>query len=180
MAIHLRHLRPNNQNSNRHIKQPYASPLSSFAISQLTFSNHPLVLTTLSGPSGSTLRTLSLSTGTLLLETRLHDPTTARLLEPPALGVDIAFIGAGLGAGREEEGEKERVVIESYIDAGVLEGMGEKGEEKAKSAEKEAVKEKETEESGTEAFVLANGRDVYRIDVLTGAIKWKWNPAESP
>lgn len=57
---------------------------------------------------------------------------------------------------------------------------GKKGEENAKKLEKESERDKEEEESGTEAFVLANGRDVYRIDVLTGAIKWKWDPAESP
>ncbi|KAH9476635.1 ER membrane protein complex subunit 1 [Psilocybe cubensis] len=52
-------------------------------------------LATLSGPGGSTLRTFSLLTGSLLLEKRLHHPANGALLEPAHLGKQVVFSREG-------------------------------------------------------------------------------------
>jgi hypothetical protein len=51
-----------------------------------------IVIATLSGPGGSTLRTFNVLTGHLLLEKRLHAPHTGTLFEPGDLGLGIAFV----------------------------------------------------------------------------------------
>jgi ER membrane protein complex subunit 1 len=51
-----------------------------------------VVVASLSGPGGSTLRTFDSLAGHLLLEKRLHSPETGRLFEPSDLGVSIAFV----------------------------------------------------------------------------------------
>lgn len=51
-----------------------------------------VVLASLSGPGGSTLRIHNVLTGVLLHETRLHAPSTGQLTQPPSIGVKIAFL----------------------------------------------------------------------------------------
>ncbi|PPQ71078.1 hypothetical protein CVT25_007866 [Psilocybe cyanescens] len=48
-------------------------------------------IATLSGPGGSTLRTFSALSGTLLLEKRLHHPSVGALSEPSHLGKEVLF-----------------------------------------------------------------------------------------
>ena len=48
-------------------------------------------MATLSGPGGSHVRLFEAFTGALLWERQLHPPTSGRLLEPPSIGIDIAF-----------------------------------------------------------------------------------------
>lgn len=49
------------------------------------------MVSVLSGPGGSTLRTFDVTNGHLLLEKRLHQPAAGRLFQPVDLGVHIAF-----------------------------------------------------------------------------------------
>ena len=51
----------------------------------------PVVLATLSGPGGATLRVFEATTGILTFDTELHKPDTAVLTTPATLSTDIAF-----------------------------------------------------------------------------------------
>ncbi|KDQ54694.1 hypothetical protein JAAARDRAFT_182191 [Jaapia argillacea MUCL 33604] len=62
------------------------------------------VVTTLSGPGGSTLRTFDVLTGHLILEERLHSPTSGRLTEPADIGVAVAY-------SRSNEKQKDLFVL---------------------------------------------------------------------
>ncbi|VDB86740.1 unnamed protein product [Peniophora sp. CBMAI 1063] len=70
---------------------------------------HSSTVLSLSGPSGTTLRAFSPSTGALISEVRLHAPTQAKLHEPPNLGVSVA--GLVLKGEGEAEGHEEAFVL---------------------------------------------------------------------
>ncbi|KAJ7588211.1 hypothetical protein C8J56DRAFT_1164789 [Mycena floridula] len=62
----------------------------------VAFQKHENVVTALSGPGGSTLRTFDVLTGDLILEKRLRAPETAIISEPGAIRVAVAHQGSDL------------------------------------------------------------------------------------
>lgn len=50
-----------------------------------------IVVVTLSGPGGATLRSYEASTGQLVFETQLHKPEAGRLGEPASIGQSVVF-----------------------------------------------------------------------------------------
>ncbi|TFK50623.1 DUF1620-domain-containing protein [Heliocybe sulcata] len=67
----------------RHVFEP-EDPVTAFRRGEDT-------VAALSGPGGATLRSFNALTGTLLLETRLHDPSTGHLSEPVNVGTSLAL-----------------------------------------------------------------------------------------
>ncbi|QRW10303.1 endoplasmic reticulum membrane protein [Ceratobasidium sp. AG-Ba] len=57
----------------------------------LQYKTHRDAMATISGPGGAHVRLFEAFTGALLWERQLHSPNLGRLLEPPEIGVDVAF-----------------------------------------------------------------------------------------